>query len=406
MLFLFLTFWIGVSAQINTDSIFSVAITYARNQQYNLAVENAKKALRTDPKRGDIIVFIANVYSWQEKNDTALVYIDKAREINYQQADFFESWTNILLRSHQYDALLQSCTEAEKYNYSREDILKKRLIAYSELESFDYGISLAELPENRIYLNDEPISSLYTALLLKRNTNVVSANYNLDFFDNGLPQHLGALGYSFRLGKQTLGFRANFANRFNRTDLQLETDFYMHLKQKQYLYFNYGLAFGNLLFPRHRLGLEYNVPLNHKTEVSLGGRYMNYPISGVFIVTGHLSRYMGKSWLALRPFYVFSTLSNKQSISFIGNYRLYSRNESDFWGLELGFGNSPDDRYSILQTGGFNHLTAYIIKIEKSFILSRISDFRLGIGYVSEEFTTNQFRNRYTVELGYKLRLK
>jgi len=172
------------------------------------------------------------------------------------------------------------------------------------------------------------------------------------------------------------------------------------------MYLNYGFAFGNLLFPRHRLGFEYYVPLTHKTEVSLGGRYMNYPNSGVLILTGHMGRYIGKSWLSLRPFYVFTTQSNKQSISLIGNYRLYSKNELDFWGLELGFGNSPDDRYSISQTGGFNQLTAYKIKIEKSLRLSQVSDLRIGIGYAREEFFTNQFRNRYTVEMGYKLRLK
>lgn len=404
--FLFPVLWSGVSAQINTDSIFSSAIYSSRNQQYAQAVETAKKALQTDPKRGDIMVFIANVYSWQEKNDSALVYIHKAQEINYHQADFFESRTNILLRSHQYNALLQSCAEAEKYHYSSEDILKKRLIAYSELKSYNDGISLAELPENRIYMDSEPINSLYSNLLIKRNTNVVSANYNLDFFDGGLPQHLGSLGYSFRVGKQTLGLRANYANRFNRNDVQLETDFYLQLNHNQYMYFNYGYAFANSLFPRHRVGFEYYVPLKYKTEVSIGGRYMNYPTSQVLILTGHVEKYIGKGWLALRPFYVFTTQSNRQSFSLIGNYRLFGKNEMTFWGLELGWGNSPDDRYSISQNGGFNQLTAYKIKIEKSLMLNRISDLRIGIGYSREEFIPNLFRNRYTVELGYKIRLR
>ncbi|MDR3654073.1 MAG: YaiO family outer membrane beta-barrel protein [Paludibacter sp.] len=404
--FLFLLFGSGLSAQINTDSIFSKAIYSSRNKQYVQAVESAKKALQTDPHRGDILVFIANVYSWQEKNDSALIYIHKAQEINYHQADFYESWTNILLRSHQYKALLQSCTEAEKQNYSSKGIFKKRLIAYSELKLYTDGISFAELPKNRIYMTDEPINSLYSNLLIKRNTHIVYANYKLDFFDNGLPQHLGSLGYSFRVGKQTLGFRANYANRFNKNDVQLETDFYLQLNHDQYMYFNYGYAFDNLLFPHHRVGFEYYVPLKYISEVSIGGRYMNYPTSQVLILTGHLEKYIGKSWVALRPFYVYTTENKTKSLSLIGSYRLFGKNEMTYWGLELGFGNSPDDRYAITQNGSFNQLTAYNLKIEKNFMLSRISDVHIGLGYTREEFVTNQFRNRYTVELGYKLRLK
>ncbi|MFA5045639.1 MAG: YaiO family outer membrane beta-barrel protein [Paludibacter sp.] len=403
---LFQAFWTGVSAQINTDSIFSEAIVCSKNQQYVQAVETAKKALQTDHIRGDIMVFIANVYSWQEMNDSALIYIRNAQKVNYQQADFFESWTNILLRSHQYNALLQSCTEAEKYNYSPEDILKKRLIAYTELATYNDGIILAELPENKKYIISEPIKSLYSNLLIKRNTNIISANYNLDFFDSGLPQHLGSLGYSFRIGKQTLGLRTNYANRFNRNDVQLETDLYFQLNHKQYVYFNYGYAFANSLFPQHRVGFEYYIPLKFISEISVGGRYMIYPTSQVLILTGHLEKYIGKNWLALRPFYVITAHTNTQSFSLIGNYRFYNNNGLNYWGLELSWGNSPDDRYSISQNGGFSQLTAYKLKVEKSLMLNRISDLRIGMGYAREEFFTNQFRNRYTIELGYKLRLR
>jgi len=133
---------------------------------------------------------------------------------------------------------------------------------------------------------------------------------------------------------------------------------------------------------------------------------MIYPTSQVLILTGHLEKYIGKNWLALRPFYVITAQSNTQSFSLIGNYRLYDNNQLNYWGLELSWGNSPDDRYSISQNGGFSQLTAFKLKVEKSLMLNRISDLRIGIGYAREEFTTNQLRNRYTIELGYKLRLR
>jgi YaiO family outer membrane protein len=84
---------------------------------------------------------------------------------------------------------------------------------------------------------------------------------------------------------------------------------------------------------------------------------------------------------------------------------VYKRQELDYWGIELGFGNSPDDIYSTSQNG-FNQLKAYKVKVEKNLMISRISDLHLALGYSREEYGTSstQFRNRFTAELGYKIR--
>jgi hypothetical protein len=78
-----------------------------------------------------------------------------------------------------------------------------------------------------------------------------------------------------------------------------------------------------------------------------------------------------------------------------------------FWGIEIGYGNSPDETYSITQIGTYNQLKSYKIKLEKNLMLNRVSDLHIGFGYATEEYgATNQYRNRYTIELGYKYRLK
>lgn len=407
LVFLFSIVLSGVSAQSDSDSLFELAISKAKIQQFDQSLVNAKLALKAAPERGDVHVFIANMFSWQNQNDSALVYLEKAKSLNYRGDDYFESYMNVLLRTEQYENLLKVCNQAEQSKYANtEDLFRKKLIAYTELKYYDSGVRYAELPENKIYLNEEPFSSLYTNLLLKRNTRVVSATYQLDLVDNLSPQHLASLGYSFKMSDHTWVFRINYANRYGLTDVQTETDFYLQMKKSQYLYMNYGYAYGTSLFPRHRLGLEYYFPLFPKTEASIGGRYMNYVSSDIVIATGHLGQYLGKSWIAIRPFYVYTLNTQKQSLSFIANYRLYGKNELSYWGLELGFGNSPDDIYSTTQTGGFNQLEAYKVKLEKNFMLNRVSDFRIGLGYSYEEFIVNQFRNRVSVELGYKLRLK
>lgn len=410
LLFTFSVFCVFVSAQQNTDSIFARAVSEGNSQQYDRAIEEAKKAYDTDSNRGDILVYIANVYSWKNDNESSLIYLNKANALNYKGDDYYETLTNVLLRSEKYDALLTACNEAEQNKYSNtQDLLRKKLIAYTELQDYKSGVEYAELLPNKIYIDSELISDLYTNLLLKRNTNVISAFYSLDLVDGLTPmdQHLASIGYSFAVGKHTLGLRANYANRFGKNDFQAELDFYLKLQNAHYMYFNYGYGVNSTLFPKHRIGYEYYFPLAYKVEASLGARYLNYQLSvdpHVFILTGHLGKYFTKSKVSLRPFYVMK--KDFQSLSFIADYRLYGKTELDYWGLELGFGNSPDDIYSTLPTGGFNQLAAYKVKLLKNFMINRTSDLHIGLGYTYEEFIVTQFRNRFTVELGYKIRLK
>lgn len=398
-------------SQINVDSIFKNAIDLSKKEQYDNAIEEAKKALSLSNERADIVIFIANVYSWQDKNDFALGYINIAKELNLKTDEFYETWSNILLRSKKFQELLTVCDEAEQEDYAnKEDLLCKRLIAYTELKKYTDGIILIEKPENKKYLSSISIDNLYTNLLLKRNSNVLSAFYSLDMLSNNFAaQHFASLGYSFKLKEHTWAFRTNYANRFAKNDLQLETDFYLMLNNSRYMYLNYGYGINARLFPEHRLGVEYYFPLSNKFETSVGVRYLYFTgdnTSNVGIITSHIGKYFQKSFLSLRAFYVYKTPTPTSSVSLIGNYRIYKKNEIDYWGIGFGVGNSPDDIYSL--SGGFNQLMAYKIKVERNFMLSRTSDFNIGLAYSREEYgtTLTQFRNRITIEAGYKLRIK
>ena len=401
-----------IFSQINSDSIIQIALNQAKNNQFSSAIENAKKTLSITPNRADVLVFMANVYSWESKNDSAMIYINKAKALNYKRDDLYEAWLNILLRTHQSNSLLIACDEATKNKYSNtEDLLKKRALAYSDLQLFDKGVELIELPENKKFLESKTIDNLYTDLLIKRNKKLVSAYYILDTFYAGpitAAQHLASLGYSFPIGSNNLGFRINYANRFNISGIQLESDFYLKVLNKKYIYINYGYAFNSVLFPNHRFGFEYYFPLPAKFEASVGGRYLNYPTSNVLIATGHLAKYLGKSWISVRPFYVYSfkSSSNTESFTLLANYRLFGKSEIDYWGVEFGIGNSPDEVYTTGQASGFNQSKAYKIKLEKNLILDGTSDLHIALGYSDEEYALNQYRNRFTIELGYKIRLK
>lgn len=377
----------------------------SQKAKFRKTIEEARKALGAEPARGDLMVVIANNYAWQEKTDSALIYLEKAKQINYYNDDLFDSWLNVLLWSRRYESLLETCRVAEQYKYSHtENLLRKKMVAYTELRDYDEGIELFKAPGNKEFLKLDDISYMYNNLIMKRNTNVVQAFYSIDCFDHNAPQHLANLGYAFKVGKHSLALRANYADRYHMNDVLLESDFYLQMNNKSYMYFNYGYAFDASLFPRHRAGYEYYMPLEYKMEASLGARYMKYISSEVFIATGHLEKYMGNHWVAFRPFYVMQ--DNGNSFTLLANYRFYGKNPLNYWGVELTYGNSPDDSRATMENAAFNNLDAYKIKLERNFMLNSISDVRIGIGYTREEYITSKFRNRYLIEVGYRFRLR
>ena len=399
-----------VHAKVNTDSIFERAILLAKNQHFNLAIIDAKKALSYNTKRGDIMVFLANAYSMDNKTDTAFMFIRWAKEIGYHNDDYYETWTNILLRDHQYIALLHACNEAEKQKYPDiEDLFRKRLIAYTELRYYDYGIHLIEEPQNKGYLNDKKINEVYSYLIYERNVNTLSVNYALNMFDKGyIPQHLASLGYSLRIGENSLGLVANYINQQNLNYVQLKANFHISLGEEQSIYFNYGYAYKASLFPQHQGSFEYYVNFPDHIESSFGARFMNYEKlnTNLFILTAQIDKYLENNWFAIRPYYVFNISSKKKSFSLMNNYRLFGSNEFDFWGIEIDYGNMPDDLYSTTQVFGFSQLTSYKIKIEKNFRINRISGLDIGVGYSNEELKWYLYRNRLSVDVGYKIRLR
>jgi YaiO family outer membrane protein len=410
-------FFSVLSAQQNVDSIFNEAIALLKDKKIQDATKVAEKALSADPKRGDICVFLANLNSWQNNNQSGLNYIQQAAKLNYKNDEFYLAWSNILIRSEKYQDLLANSADFEKNYTNKDDFFQKKIIALAGVKQYDDAARLIKTDPQKRAQTTPAVSALYSDILLKRNRSLISAYYTLDVVDLPVsgytPQNLASLGYSFPIGKHSLGFRANYANRFGLNDVQLEADFYLKFKNSSYTYFNYGYAFNATLFPQNRFGIEHYFPLFPKTDASLGVRLLNYNISNstsnVYILTGHVGHYFGKSWISVRPYYVIKTPSSDNSFSVFGNYRLFGKNELNYWGIEVGAGNSPDYIYYIPNWGNYNQLSTYKLKLERNFRLDRVSDLHVALGYAREQFglnTLSEFRNRMTVELGYKLRIR
>ncbi|MRT93183.1 YaiO family outer membrane beta-barrel protein [Ancylomarina sp. 16SWW S1-10-2] len=387
-----------LSGQVNTDSIFNSAILNAQSGKYEKALNEASAVLEIFPDRYDVMVFSANVNAWKGDYTKALTYIKKAYVLNKNNTELYDSWLNILLWSKNYQELIKTAELAEQNKYPNEyNLVLKKAIAYKSLAKYNEGVNLIE--NHNIYLDSIKLKAVYNEMQMRNRNRAISFYYSIDFIDqNGVkPQHLAYIDYAFKIGRHTLIPRLNFANRFDKNDFQIEADYYHLFKNGHYLYTNYGLGINKELFPEQKAGLEYYVPFLKSYESSLGGRYFYSKNSETFMLTGHISKYYHNFWFSFRPFYVFN--ETKNALTTVFNTRYYSLNPINYWGVELTYGNSPDERYLVAESPDIYTLTNYRIKIEKNTAIFKYGEIKLSASYAYEEYINNEFRNRLRLEI-------
>lgn len=393
-------------AQGNVDSVFTNAIGLSRSGKFNDAIKEAGKALKMDSLRGDIYVFTANVYSWKEHNDTAMIYLNKARKVNYQNDEFYQTALNVLLRAQKNDSLLALCKEAQKNGYRDSlDIVKKQTLAMENRMDY-YGIvTLYKDTINKKMLTDSVLYAIHKRAKSELLHQIISADYSLDVFGTGQVHQYASIAYTNKYNRLTTSLALNYANRYGLHDAQFDYTGYKQLKSKDYWFLNYAFAFNGKLFAKHRAGLEYFFKTKKGAEVSLGGRYMFYPFAtdkDIWIATASMGLYIKNSWLSVRPYYVVR--NSQSSLSFITKYRIYKTNPLEFTSLEMGFGNSPDDIYTST-SGSFNKLMSYRFRVEKSKLYGKKNQLLLAATIINEQYSIGpaiSSRFRFVFDVGYR----
>ena len=399
---------LNILCQHNTDSIYNSAIEYSRRDNFDNAIVLAKTAYYNEPSRDDICVFIGNLYSWMSLYDSAKFYLDKAYTINPRSHELYDSWLNVLLWNGEYEELLRKSILAESNGYSNKyNLFLKRIIAYKSLGKFREAMLLITDKKVNIYNDSINAANIIREILMLYRQNILSAYYSLDYLKNYSPaiQHLAYLDYAIGIKKSSLIPRLNYAERFNKKDFQAEIDYYQVFKSRKFLYFNYGYSIQKNLFPLHRAGLEYYSPMRENSEISLGGRYLVFADSKATIITASLLYYFNHLWVNVRPFCSFSSSGN--SISFVTDLRVYGKSAINYWNIQLGYGNSPDERFMLNQTSRNFQMNSYKVRLSRNLLINKFDEVKLSLGYSLEEGDTeNSATNRYTFEILYGFRLR
>lgn len=221
--------------------------------------------------------------------------------------------------------------------------------------------------------------------------NKISASYSYAYYiSNGVPtEHLAYLEYGHNFEDLTWILRYDYANRFNIGGSQIESDIYLKLDPKNYIYANAGVS-DNTVFPYYRLGADFYHVFPAKWETSIGFRYLNFDTNDALIYTASATKYFSKYMLGGRIY--VTPQSNATAVSGLLNFRYYSSNEN-YVGLRLKYGISPDNsslnvNSKLMQSNG--------IEGEYSELINKRWEFKLFYGFETNEWQPNRFRDAFT----------
>lgn len=170
----------------------------------------------------------------------------------------------------------------------------------------------------------------------------VAGDYGYTRFVESLdPWQLGSVSLGHRSRRGAFIARVNAARRFGEGGVQGEVDAWPRLGGRLYAYLNAGVANADV-FPRQRYGAELFANLPRAWELSLGARQLRLGGAPVTLFTGSLGRYVGNSWISLRPFAREKDGTLSASLGLTA--RRYFADADNFVGARVGYGNTPTDR--------------------------------------------------------------
>lgn len=339
-----------ITERTNLDDAFKQAREIGNEGDYEQARRICHKILERKPDYYDVRTYIGRTYAWEKQYDNARtelsrVLIEKENDIEALSALIdVETWSGNLGIANDYMKLALSL-----YPTSEELLLKKARLQVRQDDRESAAVTLRKVidlnPGNKEALN------MMITLDAARLNNRIQTSYTVDFFDRDFkPQQLlsAEAGRSFRFG--SLIMRGNAADRFGYQGIQYEIESYLRFTKSSYANLLAGFSTSRI-FPEQNYGAEIYQRLPAGFELSGGIRYLQYT-NATIIYTGSLSNYYKNYWISVRAFVTpqeedttsEKSFIEKSSETFFFRMRRYLTDSDHFFGIRVGYGESPDDR--------------------------------------------------------------
>jgi YaiO family outer membrane protein len=324
---------------IDPDSAFVEARKLAFAGNRNEATKLLKTVLFRYPNYDDVRLFLASVYTWDERYKSAK---NEYQILISKDQKNLEFWVPFIKNEIYDDEPLSAIELAKKAMQLLPDAAELAILkATAEKNNNELQKAIKTI---NTFLEGHPDSQAAKDFKanIKENlaTNHISVTYSADIYSEIYdPMHYYAIQYGKQTSKGSLIARYNLNNKFQTYGSQFELDAYPSIASGMYAYLNVGYSRSSI-FPSWRFGAQLYRSLPQSFEISAGIRSLKFGDSYTNIYTGSLGKYLGSSFLFVVPYFIKSDEGWSKSSNF--TYRKYRATADQFFSVSGGLGFSPE----------------------------------------------------------------
>jgi YaiO family outer membrane protein len=388
--------------QLSSDELFQQARKAAfERKDYALATELSKKALLVSPDYSDIRIFLGRVYTWWNKTDSARECFKKVLNLQPENEDASSAYADLEYWNNNAQEALLICENGLSFHSQSKVLLLKKAKCLIELKRYkqandDLAALLKTDPKNA------EARSLLEKIKDKSAKNKIGVSYDLATFDKQFddPWHIVSLDYSRSTKAGSFIGRVNYANRFKTNALQFEADAYPRISRTFYSYINAGISNKSGVFPQYRSGFSLYANLPKSFEAEAGLRYL-YFSDATWIYTASVGKYFKNYWFNLRSYITPATKSVSNSYTFTTRYYF---KETNYFGVALGTGISPDETANNIQLANLYKLKSYRISADYRNTFKTLNSILFSFSLLQQEYLPKVTGNEFLFSVGYQRR--
>jgi YaiO family outer membrane protein len=406
----------NVDAKQNTKSMFEKAKQLAFSGEREEARKICYEILQQKPKYYDARILIGRTFAWDKKMAEGRKELRMVLDEDFDNRDAIFAILDLEKWAGDIDKALFYCEYGQSFYPREERFLEEKAKLLQEK-----GLDEKSLQVINELLEMNPASESGRDLLLSyksvRRKYRLIYKYDFEHFSEPYIRrwHINSLQLARRNSWGSLFLKMNIGDLVKPGESlwskeiakQFEIDAYPRISNWNYVYLNYGYSPDNL-FPKHRAGFEWFQKLPASFEASAGMRFMQFDGSSgsknVYLYTGSLGKYYRNYWFSFRTY--LNPKNNDISQSYLLTTRRYLKDGSNYLGLELGTGVSPDE-----PRGNVSNLDTYDYdswKVKLSYqdqLIEKRLTYLLRLGYEKEEYEIKKKRDiiTFSVKLSYQL---
>ncbi len=382
----------GQGTGMDPDEAFSRARQLAFDSKRTEAKALLTEITRNYPNYGDVRLFLAVLYGWEEEYKLARREFQVLLAQEKTNKNYWIAYIKNELWAGQSAAAKELSKKALELFPEEGELVILR--AKAERDNGELGQATQTLKDFlRKHPQNQEVNTFFISLKEDLATNNLSVSYALDHFSEIYdPMHYYTLQYSKETARGSIVGRLNVNEKFRIYGTQFELDAYPSITDGLYAYLNAGYS-GSSIFPGWRYGAQLYKSLPLSFEVSAGIRSLKFGEQFTHIYTGSVGKYFGNSFLFFVPYLIPAD----EGLSKSGNltYRYYGSTEDLFFAVTAGMGFSPEiNRFGNEETLPIISLKSQKVGISNTFKLgsaNSILGFNVSLNRQESIFDPGQF---------------